>query len=298
MKKLKNWSSMDKKEFWTLSRDRNIRVLGFEIMNKIRNALIAVFGLGGVGGILCELLIRSGFQNLIVSDNTKYEVSNINRQIGATSSTIGLPKAIVMHQRLLDIDPTCHVIASTRNLWKLSFLQFSNIKVIANCVDKVKPQIEIAEFSRSLNTYMIIGGVIGDGTKGVVTSFDPRGMRYEEIIPIHGIRGMAKDIDTFLKRKWLQLNKENMPSEILNNYRRNLREPYPVLTTIPYIVAGIMVQEIIKIVTEKFEPIIAPKVIVYDGWSSTIRILNITEESIVGDVLVDPIKEGIIPWRP
>jgi molybdopterin/thiamine biosynthesis adenylyltransferase len=288
------WIKTEK--FWDMIQDRNIRVLGHDNMNKIRHTNIVIAGLGGVGATLAELCVRSGFQNIIISDNTKYEPSNINRQIGATASTIGASKALVMHQRLLDIDPTSHVIALSKNIWELKFLFLPNIKVVANCVDKVGPQIQLAKFSRSLGAYMIIGGVIENGTKGIITSFDPDGIKYEDLVIDQGIIELAEDIDIYFKRRWLQLNKAGLPQEVLNKYKRNPREPYPVLTALPHIIAGIMLQEIIKIILRNFEPVIAPKAIIYDGWTSNAVIVNLKEEK-RENALMYPVKE-VVPWRP
>ena len=80
-------------------------LFGSEGMEKLKNAKVALFGVGGVGGYVAEALARSGVGNMVLTDNDCVSVSNINRQIIALHSTVGRPKVEVMKERLLDINP-------------------------------------------------------------------------------------------------------------------------------------------------------------------------------------------------
>lgn len=80
-------------------------LFGSEGMEKLKNAKVALFGVGGVGGYVAEALARSGVGNMVLTDNDFVSVSNINRQIIALHSTVGRPKVEVMKERLLDINP-------------------------------------------------------------------------------------------------------------------------------------------------------------------------------------------------
>ena len=84
-------------------------LLGSEAMEKLRCAKVAVFGLGGVGGYVVEALARSGVGALELVDHDTVSITNINRQLLATRSTVGLYKADVAQSRVLDIDPDIHV---------------------------------------------------------------------------------------------------------------------------------------------------------------------------------------------
>ena len=84
-------------------------LLGKEAMNKLEDAHIAVFGIGGVGGYVCEALARSGVGKLDLIDNDKVCMSNLNRQIIATRKTVGQYKTEVMKDRILDINPEAEV---------------------------------------------------------------------------------------------------------------------------------------------------------------------------------------------
>ena len=78
-------------------------LIGKENLEKLSKKHIAIFGIGGVGGYVCEALARSGIGNFTLIDNDVVDVSNLNRQIIATTSTIGLPKVEVMKERILRI---------------------------------------------------------------------------------------------------------------------------------------------------------------------------------------------------
>ena len=78
-------------------------------MNKLEGARVAVFGIGGVGGYVCEALVRSGVGKLDLIDNDKVCMSNLNRQIIATRNTVGKYKTEVMKSRILEINPETEV---------------------------------------------------------------------------------------------------------------------------------------------------------------------------------------------
>lgn len=84
-------------------------LLGKEAMERLSSARVAVFGVGGVGGYVVEALVRSGVGAIDIIDNDKVCLTNLNRQIIATMSTVGQYKVDVMRDRILDINPECQV---------------------------------------------------------------------------------------------------------------------------------------------------------------------------------------------
>ena len=86
-------------------------LLGSEAMEKLKNAKVAVFGLGGVGGYVVEALVRSGVGALELVDHDTVSLTNLNRQLLATRSTVGMSKAQAAKSRVLDIDPGIRVEA-------------------------------------------------------------------------------------------------------------------------------------------------------------------------------------------
>ena len=92
-------------------------LLGEDAMKKLADMRVAVFGIGGVGGYVCEALVRSGIGHFDLIDDDKVCLTNINRQIIATRKTIGKYKVDVMKERMLDINPEVEV-----NVHKCFFL--------------------------------------------------------------------------------------------------------------------------------------------------------------------------------
>ena len=92
-------------------------LLGKEGMERLKNARVAVFGVGGVGGYVCEALVRSGVFTFDLIDDDKVCLTNLNRQIIATRKTVGQYKVDVMKERILDINPDAVV-----NVHKCFFL--------------------------------------------------------------------------------------------------------------------------------------------------------------------------------
>ena len=86
-------------------------LLGTETMERIAQCRVILFGVGGVGSWCAESLIRSGIGHLTIVDNDLVCASNVNRQLMATTRTIGQPKVEVLRERLLDINPAAHIEA-------------------------------------------------------------------------------------------------------------------------------------------------------------------------------------------
>ena len=84
-------------------------MLGEELVEKLMSKNILVIGLGGVGGICAEMIVRAGIGKLTIVDNDRVDASNINRQIQALHTTVDLPKAQVLSKRLLEINPALNL---------------------------------------------------------------------------------------------------------------------------------------------------------------------------------------------
>lgn len=120
-------------------------LLGAETMEKLQNAHIAVFGVGGVGGYVVEALARSGVGKFDLIDNDTVALSNINRQIIATHSSVGKYKVDVMKERILDINPDAEV-----TVHKCFFLpensrdfEFKKYTYIVDAIDTVTAKLEL-----------------------------------------------------------------------------------------------------------------------------------------------------------
>ena len=120
-------------------------LLGVEAMDKLKNSRVAVFGIGGVGGYVCEALVRSGVGQFDLIDDDKVCLTNINRQIIATRKSVGQYKVDVMKERMVDINPDVTV-----NIHKCFFLPenadefpFDEYDYVVDAVDTVTAKIAL-----------------------------------------------------------------------------------------------------------------------------------------------------------
>ena len=120
-------------------------LLGKEAMNKLENSRVAVFGIGGVGGYVCEALARSGVYSFDLIDDDKVCLTNLNRQIIATRKTVGQYKTEVMRDRILEINPKADV-----RIHKCFYLpensadfDFNEYDYVVDAVDTVAAKIAI-----------------------------------------------------------------------------------------------------------------------------------------------------------
>ncbi len=120
-------------------------LIGQAALEKLQNSRVAIFGVGGVGGYVCEALVRSGVGHFDLIDNDTVFLTNINRQIIALHSTIGKLKVDVMKERMLDINPDvdvsvhpCFYLPETADQF-----DFSNYDYVVDAIDTVTGKIEI-----------------------------------------------------------------------------------------------------------------------------------------------------------
>ena len=156
-------------------------LLGEDGLSKLRHARVAVFGLGGVGGYAAEALARSGIGQLDLIDDDEINVTNLNRQILALHSTVGLPKVEAAKNRILDIDPTIQV-----RTFRTFFLpenaaefDFSKYDYVIDAIDTVTGKLELIAQAKSAGVPII--SCMGTGNK-----LDPTGFRVSDISKTRG----------------------------------------------------------------------------------------------------------------
>ena len=151
--------------------DRTEMMLGEEAVRRLSLSHVAVFGVGGVGGFAVEALARAGIGKLTLIDADKVALSNINRQIIATHSTVDRPKVEVARARVLDINPNCMVI--TREIFfdseSVSTFDFGEYDYIIDAIDSLRSKILLIETATHSNTPII--SAMGAGNKLDPTKF-------------------------------------------------------------------------------------------------------------------------------
>ncbi len=155
---------------------RTRMLFGDEAMNRLENSKIAVFGIGGVGGYVCEALVRCGIGTFDLIDSDTVSRSNLNRQIIATEKTIGEYKVDVMKQRMLDINPKVKV-----SVYRMFYLpenaekfNFTEYDYVVDAVDTVTAKIDIILKAKESKTPVI--SAMGAGNK-----LDPSRFRVADI---------------------------------------------------------------------------------------------------------------------
>lgn len=140
-------------------------LLGKNGIEKLQNARVAVFGIGGVGGYAVEALIRSGLGEIDLIDDDKICLTNINRQIYATSSSVGKYKVDVAEERILDINPKVkvHKYKTFYTPETADEFDFSKYDYIIDAIDTVVGKIEIVERATRLKVPVISS--MGAGNK-------------------------------------------------------------------------------------------------------------------------------------
>ena len=146
-------------------------LLGADGMEKLKRARVAVFGIGGVGGYAIEALARAGIGALDLIDNDVISLTNINRQIIALHSTVGLPKTDVMAARVKDINPECEVrtyqtFYGPDTAEQFDFAQYD---YIIDAIDTVTGKLALAVNAQKANTPIISS--MGTGNKLDPTAF-------------------------------------------------------------------------------------------------------------------------------
>lgn len=144
---------------------RTALLLGQEAIDKMAESRVAVFGVGGVGGYVVEALIRTGLGEIDIIDNDTVALSNINRQIIATSKTIGRDKVNVMKERILEINPNvkvhthkCFFLPETSDTF-----DFSKYDYVVDAIDTVTGKLEIIQKAYKANVPVI--SAMGAGNK-------------------------------------------------------------------------------------------------------------------------------------
>ncbi len=123
--------------------NRTELLLGSDVMDVLSKAKVIVFGVGGVGSWCAEGLVRSGVMNLTIVDPDDVSVTNINRQLMATTSTVGRPKVLALKDRLLDINPQARINAleNTYNEETSGQFDLDSYDYIIDAVDSLKNKI-------------------------------------------------------------------------------------------------------------------------------------------------------------
>lgn len=152
--------------------DRTIALVGEEDFNILQTKNVIVFGCGGVGGYVIEMLVRSGIKNLTIVDFDVVSQTNINRQIIATKNTVGKLKVDCFSERIAQINPDCNLKTKSKKLLPENIHQFNlnNYDYVIDCIDMVSSKVELIKYCYD-NGIKIISSM-GTGNKSQLPKFE------------------------------------------------------------------------------------------------------------------------------
>ena len=163
---------------------RTENLIGKDSLEKLKKAKVLVFGIGGVGGYVCEALARCGVGGIGIVDNDVVSLSNINRQIIALHSTVGKRKTEVMMSRLKDINPEISI--AEYNLFVLpetvDQIDFSSYDYVVDAIDTVSGKIAIIQAAKEKNILVISS--MGTGNKLCGEKFEVADISKTSVCPL------------------------------------------------------------------------------------------------------------------
>ncbi len=155
------------------------RLLGAQGLSQLARARVILFGVGGVGGWCAEALVRSGIGHLTLVDPDCVDVTNINRQLPATTRTVGRPKVEVLRERLLEINPLCDVTALQERYTLGADFQLAGYDVIVDAIDSLTDKANLI-----LEATACPGAFFS--SMGAACKMDPTQVRVAEFFDVRG----------------------------------------------------------------------------------------------------------------
>ena len=226
---------------------RTALLLGAEAMEKLRASRVIVFGLGGVGGHACEALVRSGIGAIDLVDDDQVAESNLNRQLFALHSTLGMDKVDAAKARLLDINPDLKVTAH-----KCFFLpetadrfDFTQYDYIVDAIDTVTAKLCLAEAAERAGTPIISS--MGTGNKLDPTAFEVTDISKTSVCPLARI--MRKELRRRgVKKLKVVYSREDAltPLEAVEPDREGRRSVPGSVAFVPSVAGLILASEVVK----------------------------------------------------
>lgn len=218
-------------------------LIGKEGIQKLQKAKVAIFGIGGVGSYVVEGLVRAGVGNFILVDNDEVSISNLNRQMIATTKTIGRSKVEVAKTRILEINPKANV-----EIYQEFFMPDSKeildntVSYIVDAVDTVTAKIELVLRANKLKLPIIAS--MGTGNKLDATKFEVTDIYKTSVCPLAKV--MRKELKARnIKHLKVVYSKEE-PIKINNMNIENKRQVPGSISFVPSVAGLIIAGEVVK----------------------------------------------------
>lgn len=195
---------------------RSELIFGEDGMRRLREKRVIIFGVGGVGSWCAESLLRTGISHLTIVDSDEVNMSNCNRQLMATTKTIGMVKVEALKARLLDINPDAEVVALEKlyNAESADEFALEQYDVVIDCIDSLKDKADLILHATRLSHE---GRCMFVSSMGAALKMDPTKIRVAEFWDVKGdplaraIRNKFKRAKTFPKSKFKCVYSEELP---------------------------------------------------------------------------------------
>ncbi|KXZ40493.1 tRNA A37 threonylcarbamoyladenosine dehydratase [Alkalithermobacter thermoalcaliphilus JW-YL-7 = DSM 7308] len=229
---------------------RTEMLIGTENLNKLKQSTVAVFGIGGVGTFVVEGLVRSGVEKLVLIDYDNICITNINRQIHATTKTVGRPKVEVMKERILEINPKAQVIAykelyNSENASKLLSKEYT---YVVDAIDMVSSKLDLIQRCKQMNIPIISS--MGAGNKLNPTMLEVSDIYKTSVCPLARVmryelrkRGIEKLKVVYSKETPIT------PKNMVNDPNR--RQTPGSVSFVPSVAGLIIASEVVKDIINK-----------------------------------------------
>jgi len=247
-------------ENW-LNRTENL--IGNDALTKLQSSNVAVIGIGGVGSFCAEALARSGINDITLIDNDIVDITNINRQLIADTTTIGMSKVEVMKERILKINPNATVTAHQTflNEENVSTLIFNKYDFVVDCIDNINSKIALIEYCHNENINIISS--MGTGNKLDPTKFEIANISKTSVCPLAKIirkKLREKNINNltvvYSKEEPRKINNTlNSTNSIKNtenvtNNSKQIKTSPSSISFVPSVAGLILASEVVKQLTE------------------------------------------------
>lgn len=228
-------------------------LIGKQGLEKLHNAKIAIFGIGGVGSFVVEGLVRAGVQNFVLVDNDKISLTNLNRQLIATQKTIEKDKVEVAKERILDINPKAKV-----EVFKEFFLPNSNTNIITkeltyvvDCIDTVTAKIEIVMQCKNLKIPII--SAMGTGNKLNPLKLEVTDIYKTNVCPLAKVMRKELRKRNINELKVVYSTEEPIKLKLQNYEEKNVtkRQVPGSISFVPSVAGLIIAGEVVKEIIEK-----------------------------------------------
>lgn len=216
-------------------------LIGKEAVEKLQNAKVAIFGIGGVGSYTAEALARAGIGHLILIDFEAIDITNINRQIHALHSSLGKSKVEVMKQRILDINPNIIVETFNNNEIKNSEETLINesLTYVVDAIDTITNKIKLIEKANAENVKII--SATGAGNKLEPTMFEVSDIYKTSVCPVCKI--LRKELKKRGIKKLKVVYSKEMP---IRNHESNDTKTLGSISFVPSVAGLIIASEVVK----------------------------------------------------